>query len=83
MKYSILFFAGILTACNTNSPAKSNPVKDSPVTIDTATPVAVPVAVAATTLPAADSNIITGDFNGDGQTESAFVVLAKRETVTL
>lgn len=80
MKYNILLFAALITACNATTPAKDNPVKDSVLKarVDTPVAVAMPLMVQDTTLPPADSNIITGDFNGDGQTESAFVVRTKQ-----
>jgi hypothetical protein len=64
---------GLLAACNSTAPPKELPVKDSPII--------APVAVVKDTAYAprfpADSNTIVGDFNGDGRTDTAFVVRTK------
>lgn len=79
MKHHLcLLFAGLLAACNSTLPVKEPPIQDSLVT---AIPKAAPVAAVADTTVYSrypvDSSTITGDFNGDGHTESAFVVRTK------
>lgn len=79
MKHHLcVLFAGLLAACNSTLPAKEQPVQDS---LATAIPIVAPVAVVTDTADAPrfppDSNTIIGDFNGDGHTESAFVVRTK------
>lgn len=77
--YMPLLLAGLITACHGTGPVKETPPQDSlvattpnvvytpPVVKDTADP----------SRPPADSNAITGDFNGDGQTDTAYIVRTK------
>ncbi|HEY9257956.1 hypothetical protein [Chitinophaga sp.] len=71
-------FVALLAACNTVTPPEEHAAQDS---LATAAPVAAPVAMVTDTAEGprfpADSNTIIGDFNGDGHTESAFVVRTK------
>ena len=79
MKHHLcLLLAGLLAACNSTIAPKAPPVQDS---LTTAIPIVAPVAAAIDTTVApyypADSNTIVGDFNGDGHTDSAFVIRTK------
>jgi hypothetical protein len=75
MKHQLfLLLACITAACNTGEPAKDNPVQDT-LTTAPLTP-AAPVAKDEPH-PADDSRSVTNDFNGDGHTETAFVVRTK------
>jgi len=73
-----LLLVGLLVACNSQLPPKEQPAQDSLTT-------AIPTVAAVTTVTdttfapryPTDSNTIAGDFNGDGHTDSAFVILTK------
>jgi hypothetical protein len=69
---------GLLAACNSTLPPKEQPVQDSLVT---AIPKVAPVAAITDTTVYSrypvDSNTVVGDFNGDGHTDTAFVIRTK------
>jgi hypothetical protein len=74
MKKHILVLSVLIAGCEAGKPAKQIPVKDTVAATQPA-PVAESKPVPAD-MPE-DGNKISGDFNGDGQTEFAYVVKTK------